>query len=122
MSKTIMTEGKIVLQTYEDLVILNMPAPQNALPPDEAIRLGKRLIEMGTHINNLKDPEQLIEDEAILRRRGIPISLAAGNRVIQKEAAKSSQWDKKLRQMKVAIDPVKSTEYIHPPTIVMEKS
>lgn len=87
------------------------------LPAEMLIQLGKAMQSMGTLIMNDRNLEKQIFDQAILRRAGAPIALNA-NPIVQKEAAKESQWNSDLRRFqKPGVQPIKSKEIFGLPTI-----
>jgi hypothetical protein len=67
------------------------------LPWDAALEFGKGIITKARDIEEEVKAEQIIPDEALLNRLGVPISLT-NNPDIKKEAFKAAQYDPFLRR------------------------
>lgn len=65
--------------------------------PDIAMNLSRFLRKHAALAKEYEIPEQIIEDQAILMRKGAPIGLS-DNPDIQKEARKEASWSRKLRR------------------------
>lgn len=95
-------------------VLLIIDERATEMPWDAAIELGRALIAKGHLAEEIAKHEQVIEDQAILTRAGIPIGLAVDERVVQ-EAAKEAAWSTKLRRW--IPGGVKSRQMVWGPTV-----
>jgi hypothetical protein len=68
-----------------------------ALPWSAALEVAKEMTAQARKIEEVVKANQIIADQALLIRTGIPLGLS-DNPDIKKEALKQAQWDPKLRK------------------------
>ena len=103
-------DGKFVILLEGGTVLLE-------LPWDAALALANAMKVQARRIEERIKASEIIRDQALLMRAGIPIGLSS-NSDIMKEAAKEAAWDTDLRR---AIPSIKSAEKFGVPTLKMEK-
>jgi hypothetical protein len=64
---------------------------------EQALELGRALIAQARKADTWVHAQQVIDDQAILLRAGVPVTLAT-TREMQREAGKEAAWNSKLRR------------------------
>jgi len=104
-------DGKNIILLEGGTLLLELPWDV-ALALAEAIKVQARRIEEGIKA------DEIIRDQALLMRAGIPIGLSK-NPDIMKEAAKEAAWNTELRK---AIPSIKSAEKFGIPALIQYPS
>jgi len=103
---SIRCEGRDVVVLEEGRVVL-------VLPWDAALALADGIKAQARRIEELIKADQIVGDQAVLIRAGVPIGLSS-NPDIMKEAEKEAAWNRELRR---AIPSIKSAEKFGTPAL-----
>ena len=107
-----------VKQDGVDVVLVQKGGAFLTLRWDAALILAKAITIQARRIEETVKANQIIRDQALLMRMGIPLGLTSNPKMID-EAAKMAAWDSKLRRM--CTRGVASQEAFGTPTLIQHK-
>jgi len=102
-----------------DVVLVEKGSAILRLPWDAAIALGRAIITQGRRIEETVKANKIIQDQAFLIRKGIPIGLSSNPKILD-EAVKEAQFNKELRKQIPAAS-IESTSIVGRPTIIQKE-
>ena len=107
-----MPNARIRYEGAEVIVTLN--GHETRMPFDAALQIAQALMSAGRAAEEIANREQIVIDQAILLRAGVPLGLT-NHPALQAEAAKAAAWDSTLRRQMPG--GVRSSEQFGTPTI-----
>ena len=107
-----------VNQDGTDVVLVLKDGKFLCLPWDAALILARAITIQARRIEKTVKANQIIGDQALLMRLGIPLGLTSNPKMID-EAAKKAAWDSYLRRM--CPGGVKSQEAFGTPTLIQHE-
>ena len=107
-----------VNQDGTDVVLVLKDGKFLSLPWDAALILARAITIQARRIEETVKANQIIRDQALLMRMGIPLGLTSNPKMID-EAARMAAWDSKLRRMSTRGVP--SQEAFGTPTLIQHK-
>lgn len=110
-SVTIRREGR-------DVLILERGRLVFRIPWDAALELGSAIIQQARRVEEIVKRDQIVYDQAILNRLGIPIGLICDPR-LKDEAMKEAHWNSSLRRYLPG--GVKSQEAVGTPAVIKHR-
>jgi hypothetical protein len=111
---TVRQEGGTVQLVVDGQLILDVSWEQ-------ALKLGQALIFQARKAEEFTKADQVIKDQALLLRAGIPLGLATDPRMMQ-EAGKEAAWNSDLRRyMPNNLEKIEQYGTVYPPTVVQEE-
>ena len=115
-----MIQGTARVRQDGAYVILNFGTKEVILPSQAAAELAKAVGECAKHAKIVENLDQVVADEAILRRTGAPLTLSGGNPKVQALASQEAQWGPLRRYIDASPHARKDKEYVAAPSVRVE--
>ncbi len=101
----------------DQIVMLVNGQLTTSFPPEVARQIARALLSQAAIIENNRNPQKQIMDQAILMRAGFKLGLNSNKKLLD-EASKEAQWNSELRRyIKASTASITSKEIFGTPTI-----
>lgn len=108
-------QDSVTVRQEDNRVLLMRGSTTLSMPWEVALALGQALIAKAREAEATTKVQDIIQDQSILTRLGVPFGLSNDPRV-QAEAKKEAQWGSWFRRM-IPLKGIRSREAVGTPTI-----